>query len=77
MKMLTPVNAIQKDMEQMAKSISTINNISNDNSWMQNVTNEFHISLPNITDSTRAEYYLEIYSLLEQRKCNFLIKITI
>ena len=69
--MLTPVNAIQRDMEQMVKSISTINNISNDNSRMQNITNEFHITMPNVTDSTTATELMRDLQSLGTKKMQF------
>ena len=52
---LTPISAMHQNMEQMANAVNTINNINNSNNRMQNVNNEFHISLPNINDSTKAD----------------------
>lgn len=50
----TPVNAMQKNTEQMAQAVNTINNINNSNRTQQIVNQEFHISLPNVNDSTTA-----------------------
>ena len=46
--LLSPVNTIQRDMGQMAKSISTVNNVNN--SRMQNVTiGDIHVTCPGVT----------------------------
>lgn len=51
----TPINAIQKNTEQMAQAVNMINNINNSNNRTQQIVNqEFHISLPNINDSSTA-----------------------
>lgn len=48
-----PVQEIQKDMKTAVQQISNINNVNNSR-VQQNVTQEFHITLPNVTDSTSA-----------------------
>ena len=48
-----PVQEIQKDMKTAVQQISNVNNVNNSR-VQQNVTQEFHITLPNVTDSTSA-----------------------
>lgn len=69
--MLTPVNAMQKNMEQMAQALNTVNNISNSNNRMQNVVNEFHITMPNVTDSTAATELMKDLQALATKKMQF------
>lgn len=68
---LTPISAMHQNMEQMANAINTISNISNNNNRMQNVTNEFHISLPNVTDSTKADALLRDLQSIALKKEQF------
>ena len=68
--LLSPVNTIQRDMEKMAQSINTISNIDNSNR-MQNITQEFHITMPNITDSTTATELMKDLQSLGTKKMQF------
>lgn len=53
--LLSPVNSINRGMEQMTQAVNNINNINNSNNRTQQIINqEFHITLPNVTDSTTA-----------------------
>lgn len=47
--LLSPVNVIQRDMEQMAKSISAVNNVSNNRTQSINI-GDIQIICPGITD---------------------------
>ena len=69
--MLTPVSAMQKNMEQMTQALNTVNNINNSNNRMQNVVNEFHITMPNVTDSTAATELMKDLQSLATKKMQF------
>ena len=69
--MLSPINTIQRDMEQMVQSLNTVNNINNSNNRMQNVVNEFHITMPNVTDSTAATELIKDLQALATKKMQF------
>ena len=69
--LLTPVSAMQKNMEQMTQALNTINNINNSNNRMQNVVNEFHITMPNVTDSTAATELMKDLQALATKKMQF------
>ena len=69
--LLVPVNAMQKNMEQMVQSLNTVNSINNSNNRMQNVVNEFHITMPNVTDSTAATELMKDLQALATKKMQF------
>ena len=69
--LLAPVNAMQKNMEQMTQALNTVNNINNSNNRMQNVVNEFHITMPNVTDSTAATELMKDLQSLGTKKMQF------
>lgn len=64
----TPISAIQKNTEQMAQAVNTINNINNSNRTQQIVNQEFHISLPNVNDSTTAVELMKDLQSISMKK---------
>lgn len=55
--MVAPISAMQKDMERLVNSISTVNNVSNSNSRTQQVINQnITLNCPNVTNDSGVEY---------------------
>lgn len=52
---LTPINTIQKDMEQMANAVNTINNINNSNRMQSINVGDIHITCPGVTSTEVAK----------------------
>ena len=48
---LTPVNAMQRNMEQMSQAFNTINNISNDNRTQSISIGDIHVTCPGVTSA--------------------------
>ena len=66
---MIPINTIQKNMEQMTKAVETVNNVNN--SRTQNITQEFHITMPNVTNSTSAEALMDDLQSISRKKIQF------
>ncbi len=67
---LKPVNAIQHHFEEIEKIIdnSTYNNIVNNNQPNTIINQEIHVTLPNITNSARAQQLLNDLQLIGTKK---------
>lgn len=63
-----PNTAVEKNMEQMAKAIETINNNVNNSKIQQTVNQEFHITMPNVTDSTAATELMRDLQSISRKK---------